>query len=304
MRAAAPLRLYGPWRTEWVSNRTRGAFCALPSAFASSYTSGRNVGITATQASGNVSSPFGACLSAMSLPDPASTPPDVTTNTHWTVANQGLILHDLDHRQARDTRYKHCGWKVAYDCKAGAVLEPGVPFWGGSDPGSCSDTMCSCVWVDLPDKHGLLFFGQLATTPEGYTAPGDPDGLIHQGYGNAFHYTSTSGLPNVCCHNQDDPYGGRPVRSRTIVSRAAGFTTPTTWSRPRRRRRTCGAGRQRAIFSSRNTSRSSRIAIRRACSVLRTSMRRHAGSTSRWADHDTVTVAPNDRPTLMVFEVA
>ena len=208
MRAAAPLRRTGPGVPNGcpTARAGRSAHCRAPSP-------------RATRPAGTSASPpprpaatsprrSGRACRRCRCPDPTSTPPDVTTNTHWTVANQGLILHDLDHRQARDTRYKHCGWKVAYDCKAGDVLEPGVPFWGGSDPGSCNDTMCSCVWVDLPDKHGLLFFGQLATTPEGYTAPGDPDGLIHQGYGNAFHYTSTSGLPNVCCHNQDDPYWG------------------------------------------------------------------------------------------------
>ena len=49
------------------------------------------------------------------------------------------------------------------------------------------DSMLSCAWIDLPDKHGLLYFGQLVTTPVGYTAPGDPDGFVHMWYGDPYH---------------------------------------------------------------------------------------------------------------------
>jgi hypothetical protein len=295
---------YGPWRTEWTSNRTRGAFLPLPAAFASSYTNGRNIGITATQASGNVSSPFGACLSAMSLPDPTGTPPDVTTNTHWTVANQGLILHDLEHRQARDTRYKHCGWKVLYDCRQGSSIEPGVPFWGGLDPSSCSDTMCSAVWVDLPDKHGLLYFGQLATTPDGYTAPGDPDGLIHQGYGNAFHYSSSTGQPNVCCHNQDDPWWGTTGPFAHYRVACGWIYNPNDL---------VATAQKKADLWSRTPT--SHFQFKKQFPVFRDRYPQGMFGSSFFdaesrriyvmiAGHDNVTVAPNDRPTLMVFEVA
>ncbi|MEO7272562.1 MAG: hypothetical protein ABI211_11225 [Vicinamibacterales bacterium] len=295
---------YGPWRTEWTSNRTRGAFCPIPTGFASSYTAGRSVGIMASQASGNVSSPFGACLSAMTLPDPVATPPDVTTNTHWTVANQGLILHDLEHRQARDTRYKHCGWKVAYDCRLGDVLEQGVPFWGGNDPGACNDSMMSCVWIDLPDKHGLLYFGFLATTPEGYTAPGDPDGFIHQGYGNAFHYTSASGLPNVCCHNQDDPFWGTTgpfahyrvpmgwiYNPNDLVATAQKKAdlwsrTPTSTFQWKKYVPMMNARYPQGMFGDSHFD----PATRRIYVMLN--------------GHDTITVAPNARPVILVFEIA
>jgi hypothetical protein len=196
---------YGPWRTEWTSQRTRGAFCDLPPAFSSAFTSGKGVGLMASQASGNVSSPFGAILSAVSLPDPVSTPADVASNTHWTVANHGIILHDMQHRMARDTRYKNCGWQVKYDCQAGSTIDSGIPLFGGPDPAAGqSDTMSNCVWIDLPDKHGLLYFGQLVTTPEGYTAPGDPDGFVHQWYGAPIRKDGSA--PRTCCHGQDDPF--------------------------------------------------------------------------------------------------
>jgi len=295
---------YGPWRTEWNSQRTRGAFCPVPSDFSAAYTGGKSVGIMASQASGVGGSPFGAILSAMTLPDPFSTPADVATNAHWTVANHGIILHDLDHRQARDTRYKHCGWvSSAYDCKAGNVNEPGVPLWGGPDPASSNDTMSSMVWVDLPDKHGLLYFGQLATTPEGYTAPGDPDGLIHQGYGNAFNYTSPSHLPNMCCHDQDDPWWG-------TTGPFAHARVPMGWIYNPNDLIATAKG-QADLWSRRPTD---EFQWRSRVPVL--NMRYPSGmfggavfdpTTRRiyvmLGGHDTVTAPPNARPVMIVFEV-
>jgi hypothetical protein len=159
----------------------------------------------ASQSSGNGTSPFGAILSGIELPDPARTPPDVASNTHWTIANHGLILHDLAHRQVRDTKFKTCGWAVKYDCREGAVLKTNPGLFGGADPAAGeNDTMSSCVWIDLPDKHGLLYFGQLVTTPDGYTAPGDPDGYVHMWYGAPIRTDGSA--PLTCCHGQDDPF--------------------------------------------------------------------------------------------------
>jgi hypothetical protein len=198
-------RSFGPWRTEWSSQRTRGAFCPIPSWFSSAYMSGKSVGIMASQSSGNKFAPFGAILSGMDLPDPAITPADSMTNDHWTIANHGVLLHDIDHRQARDTKYRTCGWKEAYDCRAGATVRANPGLFGGGDPASGeNDTMNACVWIDLPDKHGLLYFGQLVTTPDGYTAPGDPDGYVHMWYGAPIR--SDGSAPKTCCHGQDDPW--------------------------------------------------------------------------------------------------
>lgn len=198
---------FGPWRTQWNSQRTRGAMTLVPPAFASAYTSGKRTGIMSTQSSGNAGSPFGAILSAIDLPDPTRTPADPTTSTSWSITNHGLILHDLEHRQARDTRYKTCGWTVKYDCRAGAVLEPGLGLFSGIFPAAGEDdNMTSCVWIDLPEKHGLLYFGQLVTTPAGYRAPGDPDGFVHLWYGDPFR--SDGSAPKTCCHGQDDPWWG------------------------------------------------------------------------------------------------
>jgi hypothetical protein len=64
--------------------------------------------------------------------------------------------------------------------------------------------MTSCAWIDLPDKHGLLYFGHLVTTPEGYVAPGDPDGFVHEWYGAPLRNDGSA--PKTCCHGQDDPF--------------------------------------------------------------------------------------------------
>jgi hypothetical protein len=131
----------------------------------------------------------------------------VIGSSHWTIANHGLILHDLEHRQARDTRYKTCGWNVKYDCRLGSGVSQGIPLFCGPDPASGQDdSMSECVWVDLPDKHGLIYFGQLVTTPVGYTSPGDPDGYVHMWYGDPFRSDGTPA--RTCCHGQDDPWWG------------------------------------------------------------------------------------------------
>ena len=151
--------------------------------------------------SGALSSPWGASLSALELPDPFKTPPDTITNTHVSVENRGIILHDVDHRQARDTRYMYESFNVKYECSGGVKMTPGTASWGGPEIGAgTGDSMACCVWVDLPDKQGLIYFGQLVTTPAGYQAPGDPNGMVHMGY------AALPGSPPQCCHGQTDPY--------------------------------------------------------------------------------------------------
>jgi hypothetical protein len=197
---------FGNWRTRWNSQKTRGAFCDIPQAFADAHLGGARIGISSSQTSGNFHSPFGACLSAFPSFDPRSVPPDPALDRNdVSIENKGIILHDYEHRQSRDTRFKTCGWVVQYDCRQGSFIRPGTPVFGGDDPAAGQDdTMNSCVWVDLPDKHGLVFFGTLVTTPQGYTAPGDPDGLVHLWYGDPFR--SDGSAAKTCCHGQDDPW--------------------------------------------------------------------------------------------------
>lgn len=198
---------YGPWRTQWTSQRTRGAFQTIPAAFATANTSGANVGLMSHQCSGNATAPFGASLSAVTLFDPTTTAANTNGNTTYAMANQGLILHTSSTQQTRDTNYRTCGWNTLYDCRLGTYVDYSAVFGGQHPSTGENDTMNCCVWVDLADKHGLIYFGQLATTPTGYTAPG-PDGFVHQWYGDPSHGSSSgSGYTDgQCCHGQDDPY--------------------------------------------------------------------------------------------------
>lgn len=194
--AAGTIQSFGPWRTAWLPQRTLGSFTDIPEWFAP-HVGGKRIALSAFPTSGAVRGPWGACLSATSLPVPGSTPPDAFSDQQRrTLPSQGLILHDIDHRQSRNSRYKLCAWKEKYVDAAGAYLEPGQPIFGSQDPGSgTNDGMGTCVWIDLPDKHGVLFFGGLAGTPANYVAPHDPDGLVHIWYGK-----------NICAHGQVDPY--------------------------------------------------------------------------------------------------
>jgi hypothetical protein len=200
----------GPWRTTWHCNKTRGHWTTIPEWFRP-HVGGHSFGVMAGQESGNASSPWGAALAALDLPDdPMTAPPDPTSGTIVSVPNYGIILHDFDHRQARDNLFKTCGWKQPYDWTKGGTMLRGFPTFGSKSTGvGENDTMNSCVWIDTESYHGLLYFGQLVTTPIGYTPPGvDPDGLCHMWYGDFLH-GSKYGDPSrngKCVHLQDDPY--------------------------------------------------------------------------------------------------
>jgi hypothetical protein len=206
--AAGTSQTYGPWKTEWHCQRTRGAWATIPAAFRP-LVGGQRAAIMAPQSSGNVMSPFGASLASMALPDaPETEPPDYSAYT-FTIGNRGILLYDNEHRQAKDPRFKLCGWNDPYDHTKGAWIRPPVATFGGDGKGIAeSDTMNSVVTVETEDVWGLLYFGQLCTTPPDYTAPGDPDGFVHMWYGDPSH-GGKYGDPTLnkhCCHRQDDPW--------------------------------------------------------------------------------------------------
>lgn len=198
------LAAHGPWRTQEHSQRTRGYFVETPGWFASSFTSGQTLAIGAPITSGNAQSPWGAMLSSIPSISPGAPPdPLQTTGYHsqerWSLPCKRLIAHDINHPQARDANYRRCGWNQLYDCAAGATLTNGTPFF------TDIDTMTSTVWIDLPDKHGVVFFGQLATKLDGFNYVNDT--LPHVWYGM-----------DTCCHGQN----GRPLWEAT------GPGTPTS----------------------------------------------------------------------------
>lgn len=208
-RSTGAYTSYGPWRTEVHHMMVQGSMTDAPQAFADTYLSGNRCLAMGHQSSGNANASFGASMHALTLPDPFTTPVDSTLTTNKTIYTQGLIKHPSEHPQARDANYKICDWVVKYVCAGGVILRAGPPWWGTTPAYAYDqamgepDSMSCMVWVDLPDKHGILYFGALATTPTGYTAPDDADGLIHRGYGQLADPGDGRG---ICCHGQQDPW--------------------------------------------------------------------------------------------------
>jgi hypothetical protein len=203
LNADGSMRTYGPWRTEEHSQKTRGYMVQIPEWFRQ-YTDGRAVAVGAPITSGNASSPWGAMLDAITLPDNA-TPADRIGDSHTSIPCQRLVYHDIDKKQKRDTNYKFCGWNAQYDCSKGAFTKPGTPEFNGID------MMTAAAWIDLPNKHGVVFLGQLSTAIQGYNYGGG-DTVPHYWYG-----------PNVCCHGQS----GAPASVST--GDATGSSVPYFW---------------------------------------------------------------------------
>lgn len=221
--------VYGPWRQAPRPNSSRGGLTAIPAAFGDAYLDGARFGIASGSNSGIATCPAGCNLAGIEDFDPTTLPAATTPNPAYSegvtnqIENPWVFLHDSDHPQARDSNYKICFWwrsgdpgSQHYNCTINNHIEPGTAVWGGRIFGLVNenDSIAGSVWIDTATKRGLLFFGQLVTTPTGYTPPGsDPDGLVHTGYGDPTHATTngTTGAgyeDGKCCHGQDDPYWG------------------------------------------------------------------------------------------------
>lgn len=178
----------GPWRTTEHSQKTRGYLMTVPSAFASAYTGNRTVAVGAPITSGDIACSFGpaavafAAVATTTPPDPVQTSYVVAGDEPRSLLCTRLVLHDYEHRAARDSDYVECGWNAHYDCSQGSWKRPGLPRF------HTMDRVSAGVWIDLPDKHGVLFMGQLIHHLPGWPVP-------HVWYG-----------PQTCCHGQTDNY--------------------------------------------------------------------------------------------------
>jgi hypothetical protein len=177
------VQVYGPWRTQEHSQKTRGYMVSVPSWF-TPFTNGGELGIGAPITSGNATSPWGAALAACPLPS-NGTPADTPGTSHLSIRTQRLIYHDINQRQRRDTNYRACDWVVKYDASKGKTIAPGAPVF------TSLDMLSAAAWVDLPTKHGVLFFGQIVAPVPGRIYE-DGDTLPHYWYG-----------PNICPHGQN-----------------------------------------------------------------------------------------------------
>ncbi len=218
LEADGRVQAYGPWRTSEHSQKTLGYMVTIPPSF-TPYTAGATFGIGGPITSGNASSPWGAMLLASALPS-NDTPADAVSVvsravqqhritrqevSHISMDCQRLIYHDINCKQARDANFLYCDWHVPYDSSLGGQTSPGAPIF------TSIDQISAAVWIDTPTKHGVLFFGQLATTIPGY-AYGGGDTQTHMWYG-----------PTVC------PHGQNAAPAAESVGDAAGTVVPYLW---------------------------------------------------------------------------
>jgi hypothetical protein len=202
LNADGSMRTYGPWRTDEHSQKTRGYMVPIPDWFKAN-TSGRGFAVGAPITSGNATSPWGAMLDAVTFPD-NSTAADKPGDSHSSIQTQRLVYHDIDHKQKRDSNYKFCGWNQQYDCSKGTWTKPGTPEFNGID------MVTAAAWIDLPNKHGVVFVGQISTAIPGY-AYGGGDTVPHYWYG-----------PSVCCH-------GQVSESSQATGDSTGSSVPYFW---------------------------------------------------------------------------
>ena len=198
---------YGKWRIGPLGSfRYCNFITEIPADFADAYTPGLAYGIGANQHSGYQSTPYGPNLNAFALPN-LNTPPDVYTGTHSGPASVSaitLVGYDIKNRLDVPTR-RYRRDQGPYSCKSYPLSDagslPAVSYWAEQ-----VDETATCSWINLPDKHGVVWLGQLCDVIPGYKAPNDPDGLPHYGYGDPDGPRYGEGRPvNHCCHGQDDP---------------------------------------------------------------------------------------------------
>ena len=245
--------LYGPWRQSAPSNMTRGQLVAIPPEFSAAYLSGARFGVTTSSGSGIASRPAGCNLAAIEDIDPFTTPPATMPNPPYAEANahaknQWILLHDNDHPQARDDRYKLCFWWMPgdpgsqhYDCALNNHIVQGPPVWGGrvqyagqrGRHASAGPRGSTCR-----PSTGCCSTASCRRRRTGYIPPGrDPDKLSHTWYGDPSHGSNTRlGVRE----RQVLPRPGRPLLGRDgrrlALSRAASLAVRHRRARSRRRR--------------------------------------------------------------------
>ena len=165
-------------------------------------------------------SPWGANLQTFS-PRAITDSPDGVTGP-YSIHARSAILHTRDHPQARNTNFKICGSTSPNEsyvaglqgCAHGQyVIDPTPTFGGFTDQqrasGTTIDWVDTGVWIDGPNKQGVLFIGQLAETisiANGYSenrnyGPIDPSNC-HARYGVATcchgHFSATNQATGPC----------------------------------------------------------------------------------------------------------
>lgn len=200
---------YGKWRLSPLpSSRYSHFITRIPSSFCDVYTPGRQFGIGANQGTSYGSTPYGPNLNAFAFPA-LGTPPDTylggQRNGPASVTTTTLIGYDINNRCTINGR-QYRRFEGPYGCGPYPTADAASLDISSSWAEQVDET-ANCAWIDLPDKQGVIWFGQLCDALPGYISPGDPLGLPHMGYGNPQGSDYPMGRPaRFCCHGQDDPY--------------------------------------------------------------------------------------------------
>jgi hypothetical protein len=259
---------YGPWRSRMHPKRAIGNWSAIPEWF-QTHVGGKRWVRTSTTASGVAESPWGCNLHAGDYDiDPFTAAADpVSGSTNYTIDTNTLIMHRDTTPQSVRISARSCGWPggstkdtyggveySGYDCayprdSAGVPIDPlngqtrfssestldaAFRVFHFGNPNSAEhNSIKGMNWIDLPDKHGVLFMGVLIGNEPGYytTEAQDPDGLVHFWYGVPNHASDTDrpfGIANTtygyinkyCCHLQPAATGPDGV--------IGSFTWPST----------------------------------------------------------------------------
>jgi hypothetical protein len=206
---------HGPWRVD-VGNKAQGKYmCEVASAFANTYLNGHRLALAGGVQSVNENAvPFGiSCFIAIEEPTTATPPDPNHPSGHATVRTKELAFFTVHNRQPVpwSVKRKIDAMRPDHGCNPADLILADT-FWGPRPShdlnySSDIDAVVSSCWVNTAGgKQGVLFFGQLADTVEGYDPlgygppagnyNGDPDHMCHVGYAALNE--------NKCCHQQYD----------------------------------------------------------------------------------------------------
>ncbi len=204
--------VYGPWRTQEHSQRTRGFLVPLPPDLAA----GRKFAVGSPPTSGNANGPVGLVLYALQDFDPRTRPADGLqanpgSSMRNTVGCLPLANYDGAHPQSRAAAgpYKVCNWNVPYDCGKGSTLKDGEPTFNNNN--LRMDMWSAAAYVQTDAVEGLLTLGQVTGVVPGKVYP--TDGMPHLWYGPS---NLVSGESGRCCHGHVGSSGGTGPMSSSV----------------------------------------------------------------------------------------
>lgn len=198
----------GPWKLRLPQSWQRGGTLEIPVWFADKYTGGKRLGV----GFGGYYSIFeggsyGPTLSAAAEPAAGQPPASVT-----------LLAYPDPHLCPRNDNYRQAaeGWM-------GKNPVNGRGTWNSTDEIGGEHTSAGVVWIDAPDKHGLLFFVSLGTGRIAY----ENGGIQCEGRENALYIYDPADLAKVAQRNAQ-PWSPVPKFHRLdnpapgLAGRAAG----------------------------------------------------------------------------------